>query len=105
MTLPRVSLFQSAMRMRLTYGVLPTYEAFKDAFEGDLGDSEYVITNCRDIGGNGSFSCDGLWALLNVKLSMWQEGGPDNHAETIAAANAAGDFVSAVLQTLGIEWV
>lgn len=101
MTLPRVSLFQSAMRISLNYGVLPTYEQFKDAFERDLGDSEYVITNCRDIGGDGSFSCDGLWALLNVKLNVWQDGDTDYED----FADEAGDFVSGVLYTLGIEWV
>jgi hypothetical protein len=113
MSLPRVSLFQSAIRMHLTYGVLPTREQFEDAFEGDLGsDGVYQIRNCKRVG-NSNFTCAELWAELNDAVNESQAGtcegewADDNRSyEQIQAdEDAAGDWASAVLQTLGIEWV
>lgn len=111
--LPRVSLFQSAMRMRLTYGVLPTREQFDDAFEGDLGpDGVYRVRNCKRVG-NRDFTCATLWAEVNDATNELSaetcegEWADDNRSadEIQLDAEQAGDWASAVLQTLGIEWV
>ena len=98
--LPRVSVFQSAMRMRLTYGELPTREQFEDAFEGDLGpDGVYQVRNCKRVG-NQDFTCAGLFDEVTKATHAWQWGEMADEP-----FEQAGDWASAVLQTLGIEWV
>lgn len=99
MTLPRCSVFQSAMRQRMTWGVLPTHAAFRDAYWQDLGDGVYKIRNCRELeavysGGNVDFTCDELWDFLT---GCEQHGFDTNHE--------LSDIVSCILQTLGFEWV
>ena len=64
--LPIVSLFQSAMRQRITWGFLPLERHFKQAFDEDLGqDNLYEIRNCRELdavypGGDIDFTCNEL---------------------------------------------
>jgi len=85
--------------MRLTYGVLPTYDEFVDAFAGDLGEGGvYQIRNCKRCG-NVDLTCDELWEYLNGAVAEFHDAQCDDTQEW------AGDWASAVLQTLGIEWV
>lgn len=99
MSLPRVSLFQSAMRQTLTWGNLPSWEVFKDAYEADLGDNSYEIRNCRELDavypdGNVDFTCNELWDFLHQCESHDFD---TNHE--------LSDIVGGILLTLGFEWV
>jgi hypothetical protein len=99
MNLPRVSVFQSAMRERMTWGSLPSHAAFRDAYWADLGDKPYEIRNCRKLdavypNGNVDLNCDELWAFLN---ECSEHGFDTNHE--------LSDVCSAILYTLGFEWV
>jgi hypothetical protein len=85
----------NAKRMTLTYGELPPYEVFEQAWEGDLGpDRRFEVRNCKRFG-NESFDCKEMWAELNQCVREWENDGPDE----------AGDWASCVLETLGFEWV
>ena len=92
-------MFQSAMRMSLNYGQLPSEEESEQAFKGDLGeDGVYEIRNCRELeavysGGNVDFDCDDLWTFL------------ESAVENIDSNHECGDLASDILFTLGIEWV
>jgi hypothetical protein len=98
--MPRVSLFQSAIRDRLTWGFLPLERRFKEAFDADLGqDGLYKIRNCRELDavysvGSVDLTRDELWNLIS---DAEQQGWETNHE--------LSDVVSSILLTLGFEWV
>ena len=99
-TLPKTTVFQSAMRQRMTWGELPEEYYFEMAFREDLGeDGIYKIRNCRELdavysGGNVDFTCDELWNFLT---ECEQHGFDTNHE--------LSDLVSGILYTLGFEWI
>jgi len=102
MTLPRVSLFQSAMRMRLTYGVLPERHVFVQAFSDDVGlERHYHITNCPRVG-TAEYSCAALWDEVCIATQQWMS---EPKYPGDLSPDEAGHWASAVLQALGIEWV
>jgi len=78
-----------------TYGNLPTYDDFAAAFEADqdIGPT-YRIRNDPYFGSD-DLTCTELYEQLERARDDWEENGED----------AAGDFASAILQTLGFEWV
>lgn len=82
----------------LTYGTLPSYEAFEDAFNSNCPKGIFEVRNFRGLdavypNGNVDLSEEDLWETLNQCADGWQ----DNHD--------LGDFASSALQTLGFEWV
>lgn len=76
----------------MTYGVMPSYSKFQDAFDAETG-GQYSISNDRH-GRSGRYDARELWRLLSAELEKWEAGNEE-----------AGDFVSAVLSTLGFEWI
>lgn len=100
MNLPRVSVFESAMRQIMTWGFLPLERDFRQAFDEDLGqDAVYPISNAKELEavypeGSKDFTCDELWAFLKE----CEEHGFDTNHEL-------SDLCSGILYTLGFEWV
>lgn len=78
-------------RKRFSYGVLPSRDEFDDAFDWECSSTgRYKISNDRH-GRNGNFDARELWHLVNSEVK-------DGSDESL-------DFVSAVLSTLGFEWI
>ena len=111
MSLPRTTVFQSAMRERMTWGLLPLERHFRQAFDEDLGQNGiYKIRNCRELdavypGGNIDFTCDELWSFLTeCEQSAYAQhsAGSDHGFDT---NHELSDLVSGILYTLGFEWV
>ncbi len=79
----------------MTYGVMPTRDEFDDAFDKKCGaGGTYKISNDRG-GRDGDWDNRLLWHLLHEQMVAYNE---EENEE-------AGDFVSAVLSTLGFEWI
>lgn len=91
-----------ARRASMTYGQMPDYDVFYDAFEAEVGTGvrdRYVITagNSRDKWTRkveGEYVPKELYALVRRLTEAWERGD-----------DAAGDLASSILQTLGIEWI
>ena len=97
--------------LTLTYGVLPSYTAFRGRFEASLPSGDYHITlSASDKAMAARVGLDGtddggyledthdvvsLWRAFKVLAFEWDHHGDDG----------AGDFASCILQTLGIEWI
>lgn len=99
MTLPNTTVFKSAMRQTMTWGVIPDWKSFSEAFREDLGEGPYEIRNCRELdavyhGGNIDFTCEELYDFI---LEAEGHGFDTNHE--------LSDLVSSILYTLGFEWV
>jgi hypothetical protein len=82
------------LRQQLTYGVLPSYEDFEEAFDAEVPNSTYQIRNDRG-GADGDYTARQLYSLVKEQTELFNEDGDDE----------AGDFASAVLSTLGYEWI
>lgn len=92
----------------MTYGDLPTREAFDAAWEAEGLDSYRVRLNSRDSDAldwacpefavAGPWEADELWEILTGLTACWESGDP-------YAGDAAGDLASSILTTLGFEWV
>ena len=81
-----------------TYGHLPTYPAFEYAFLNEFvkypyDNHTYAIRN-DPYYGSGDLTCSDLYDALEVAVAKWESGN-----------DAAGQFASSVLMTLGLEWV
>lgn len=76
-----------------TYGVLPPYDEFLAAFEDEVESGTYAISNDKG-GRDGDYSAPQLWKLIETEMERFELGDEE-----------AGDFVSAVLDTLGFEWI
>lgn len=89
-------------RLTLTYGVLPTWEQFLDAYRAELGDETmmYAITmgaishEAMD-NAAGNYDANTLWRLVQ-EYSAKGDIGEDDGYMALAAD---------ILETLGIEWV
>ena len=85
----------------MTYGTLPDEREFGRAFREHCPSGKYEISNDKG-GRDGSYGVSRLYELLEDQLSKWAgsevEGGDGGDEE-------AGDFCSAVLSTLGFEWI
>ena len=102
----------------LCYGTVPSFEAFKEAFDRECPHYVYELdvrgTDARmfaDIGlGNGaghySVSVQSLYALLD-QLGAIAEGHISHGVIPWSDEQRewAGDFASSILTTLGFEWV
>lgn len=76
-----------------TYGVLPDWEEFSSRYSDVCGDGEFSGTNDPYLG-NYSFTESELHDQLEAAVSEWEDGD-----------DMAGDWASAVMTVLGIEWV
>lgn len=82
-------------RLSLSYGQMPTRDQFDRMFARQCGeDGRYLISNDKG-GRDGDYTASQLWKLLQVEVSEFNNNEGDEN----------GDFVSAVLSTLGIEWI
>jgi hypothetical protein len=97
--------------LTMTYGKLPTFSQFRTAFERDtpegvgyrivLGPSDLVLAtrvgldNGDGVYLDGTHSVASLWAALHALTHEWEVFGDEE----------AGDFASAILISLNIEWV
>jgi hypothetical protein len=82
----------------MTYGTMPHYDEYQQAFERECVTGTYGIRNCKEletlyIGGNLDLDIDELWCFLESCCDGWQ----DNHE--------MGDVASGILSTLGFEWI
>lgn len=79
----------------MTYGELPSEEAFEDMWMREMGDDhEYSIRNCDRVGNQSYATAAELYADLTRARDDWAAGDEE-----------AGDWASAVLSTLGVLWV
>ncbi len=78
----------------MTYGILPSRADFDAAFERECPDGTYSIRNDKG-GADGDYTASKLWALVKESAELLNDDGDEE----------AGDFASAVLSTLGFEWI
>lgn len=81
------------MQKSMTYGVLPTCEAFFDAFDVHVKQTYFCFGNDPRVG-NCELTSNELWIELKDAASDFRAGDDE-----------AGDWCSCVLSTLGFEWV
>jgi hypothetical protein len=90
------------MRKSYTFGVLPTYEEFCEAFrasnveDGHDPDKAFKVRNCRLVG-DVDYTAEELFAECKKFLRRREK--PDN------TDRCPWQWVSCVLSVLGIEWV
>ncbi len=83
------------MRMRLTYGVLPSKEEYEKAFDAIMADSAsklFSFGNCSRMGTT-SVTSEELWNELDMATGESE------------STEASLDWASCVLYVLEIEWV
>lgn len=85
-----------AKRWPMTYGQLPSEDDFVEQYVAVMGseDAPYEIRNDKG-GADGTYDAYKLYALLHEQTQLFNEDSDDD----------AGDFTSAVLSTLNIEWI
>lgn len=86
-------------RKSMTYGVMPTREAFDAAFEAACPNGRFHFGNDKRVGTD-DFTANELWDKLNEAHSDWQAGRPP-----LSAREQSGDWVCLVLNSLGFEWI
>lgn len=77
----------------MTYGILPSYDMYSEAFDKVVDGFYYKIRNDKRVG-NVNLTKRELWMLLSEAVADWNDGDED-----------AGDWASVVLSTLGFEWI
>lgn len=90
------------MDITLTYGVLPTKEQFEEQYVKTLGSdcNIYKVRNCKTVG-NQDYTITALWGTINLFYNRAER---DIRIDSIKA-NEYSDWISCVLETLGIEWI
>lgn len=91
----------------MTYGELPSYTAFKNAFDTEVKSTFYDVrlsssdSRASDgtLFGTGEYSAKELYKALKSLMVKYESGDSEE------AQNAAGDLVGSVLYTLGFEWI
>ena len=120
------------LRQSMTYGTLPTFEAFEAAFEAECPRGTYEITlgssDSRAVDGfklgDGEWTARGLFDACQEILSAENE--PVSHADTCDVTSAdleyaqscpvcgqdvvytvdgAINLVASIMDTLGFEWI
>lgn len=77
----------------MTYGKLPSQAEFDAAFDDKVDGCKYRIRNDKRVGDWDATQGE-LWAEVYKATREWEEGD-----------DAAGDWASCVLYTLGFEWI
>ena len=83
----------SGTRQSMSWGVFPSRKDFNRAFDEEVPGLRYRIRN-DSIVGDDDFTASELWALCR-KLKRRADRGND----------AAGDLASAIMESLGFEWI
>lgn len=73
----------------MTFGVMPTFATFQKAFNREVAGSYYTIRNDRNL--SGDYTARELYNLVKEIKEDWD--GP------------GADTASAIMSTLGFEWV
>lgn len=81
------------MMKSMTYGNLPSKAEFEKAFDKEVPSGKYRFGNDERFG-NDSVTSNELYKELETAVEEYEDGD-----------DAAGDWASAVLSTLGFEWV
>jgi hypothetical protein len=87
----------------LTYGKMPSKDAFEKAFERRVADGVYTISLSRSDAraadgtsiGDGVYDADELYDGVKELVDKWADHEDDR----------AGDLASAILSTLGFKWI
>lgn len=90
------------MRNAYTYGQLPPREVFEEYFDERVGDGQFHIRLSRSdaraaegtVIGDGYYDSETLWRGLRQLTAKFYDGD-----------DAAGELASAILSTLGFEWI
>jgi hypothetical protein len=77
----------------MTYGQLPSKSEFEKAFDKEVDGDTYSFGRDPRVGTDKLTSRE-LWKELQDAVSEWEDGDDE-----------AGDWASAVLGTLGFEWI
>jgi len=80
----------------MTYGVMPTLEEFERAFDEKCPSGMFTVRNCKRVG-NENYTCFGLWTEVQTAVLEW--------GLNEESSEAAGNWASAILASLGFEWV
>lgn len=85
----------------MTYGVVPDYATFEKHFDEEVPRGMYNIRlssgDSKNVGklvGDGEYTCKELYNVIKKLKDAWENGN-----------EAAGDFASSIMETLGFEWV
>jgi len=84
----------------MTYGTLPTQDEFLRAFANEVEGTRYRIRaglSDRRIIDDGDYTSAELWVEVQKLTYRWLHGQP--------FAEQAGNLASAILETLGFEWI
>jgi len=103
----------------LTYGTLPSFEKFKNAFDGtckpnimknkknvfriELSDADADMFEALGLECQRIATVEQVYALCEALVNTYHN--YDASMSTVEQAAWAGDFCSGILATLGFEWV
>ena len=92
--------------MSLTYGNLPTREQFEKAFiaTDTTGNRVFAFGNDPRVG-TCELTCDELWTEVCKATEEFNSDWDGIHTSDLAAKESSGDWASAVLGCIGIEWI
>ena len=86
------------MRQSMTYGTVPAFEAFSEAFHQECPHGSYRITHGLSqpsyAPDAGEYDDVALYQEIERLTRRWEAGNED-----------AGNWASSILETLGFEWV
>lgn len=94
----------------MTFGVLPTREAFDAAFNAYCPDGTFSFGNDPYVGTE-KLDASQVWDQLGAQLDTFNEGehtaqcGGDGSCDGSCPSDEAGSWCSAVLGQLGFEWI
>ena len=81
----------------LTYGIMPSYENFRQSYENELPNGNYSIGNDKIVGDRVFTSAKELYDYIQWLVIKWQSENDDNQKY--------GDLASNILYTLKFEWI
>lgn len=101
----------------MTYGVMPSPDTFSAAFDREVDGLRYRVGNDRLLGTD-DFSCSQLYAIVQDCANVFT-GAADCPADLVSVLRVSseddeftdeereqyGDLGSAILSTLGFEWI
>lgn len=88
------------MRQSMTFGVMPGFRAFSEAFREKVGDGTYDVRS-GGLSSNpmeGSWSASGLYDEIRQTASHFRDGVLDIDSPKL-------DMCSAIMGHLGFEWI
>jgi hypothetical protein len=95
----------------MTYGVLPTEDEFRAAYDAtELRDGLFHFGNDKRLG-NCALNCTELWNEVCKAHTEYEQGPAEqtdddsDNEESLKAADETGDWLSRVLGCFGFEWI